>query len=201
MFVVCLTSKQHASVSQGRSCSDKLTCCHTEIKVADPTFYLTKSQYTDTGPTSPSNDPITPGTCQGRPLECQFFFKSLVSLDPGKISLRKQDLNPGSSGLEADALTTRPPRRFFARTGGELGMAVADCDWFNVRFHFSGFRQLDHRAAVKCASSTRVMVSVGWFAGVAVGTIHARDCRGGGGGDHVTASQQLQVERSQLLFI
>ena len=64
-FVACLTSKQHASVSQGRICSDNFTCCHTEIEVADPTFYLTQSQYTDTGPTSPSTDPITSGAWQG----------------------------------------------------------------------------------------------------------------------------------------
>ena len=37
------------------------TCYHTDIEVADQTFYLTQSQYTDTGPTSPSTDPITPG--------------------------------------------------------------------------------------------------------------------------------------------
>ena len=30
----CLTSQQHASVSQGRICSDNCTCCHTEIEVA-----------------------------------------------------------------------------------------------------------------------------------------------------------------------
>ena len=61
LLVGCLTSQQQASVSQGRICSDNFTCCHTEIEVADPTFYLTQSQYTDTGPTSPSADPITPG--------------------------------------------------------------------------------------------------------------------------------------------
>ena len=59
LFVGCLTSQQQASVSQGRICSDIFTCCHTEIEVADQTFYLTQSQYTDTGPTSPSADPIT----------------------------------------------------------------------------------------------------------------------------------------------
>ena len=59
LFAGCLTSQQHASVSQGRICSDRFTCCHTEIEVADPTFYLTQSQYTDTGPTSPSADPIS----------------------------------------------------------------------------------------------------------------------------------------------
>ena len=61
LLVSCLTSQQHASASQGRICSDNFTYCHTEIEVADPTFHLTQSQYTDTGPTSPSNDPIPLG--------------------------------------------------------------------------------------------------------------------------------------------
>ena len=61
LFVGCLSSQQHASVSQGRICTDNLTCCHTETEAADQTFHLTQSQYTDTGPTSPSADPITPG--------------------------------------------------------------------------------------------------------------------------------------------
>ena len=39
-------------------CSDHFTWCHTEIEVADQTFYLTHSQYTDTGSTSPSTDPV-----------------------------------------------------------------------------------------------------------------------------------------------
>ena len=56
--VGCLTSQQHASVSEGRICSDNFTCCHTEIEVADQTFHLTQSQYTDTG--SASADPMTP---------------------------------------------------------------------------------------------------------------------------------------------
>ena len=42
LFVGCLTFQQHASVSQGRMCSDNFTCCHTEIEVADQTFYLTQ---------------------------------------------------------------------------------------------------------------------------------------------------------------
>ena len=65
LFVGCLTSQQHASVSLGRICTDNFTCCHTEIEVADQTFHLTQSQYTDTGPTSPSADPIMPGAWQG----------------------------------------------------------------------------------------------------------------------------------------
>ena len=72
LFVGCLTSQQQASVSQGRICSDNFTCCHTEIEVADQTLYLTQSQYTDTGPTSPSVDPIMPGAWQGSHWSANF---------------------------------------------------------------------------------------------------------------------------------
>ena len=72
MFVGCLTSQQHASVFQGRICSDNFTCCHTETEVADQTFHLTQSQYTDTEPTSPSTDPITPCTWQGSHWSANF---------------------------------------------------------------------------------------------------------------------------------
>ena len=72
LFVGCLTSQQHASVSQGRICTDNFTCCHTEIEAADQTFHLTQSQYTDTGPTSPSADPITPGAWQGSHWSANF---------------------------------------------------------------------------------------------------------------------------------
>ena len=105
LFVGCLTSQQLASVSQGRICSDSFTGCHTEIEVADQTFYLTQSQYTETRPTSPNADQ-TPGRVATRvPV-----LKSLVWLDLEK-SHRKRDSNPGSSTLEADALTARPTRR------------------------------------------------------------------------------------------
>ena len=59
-----LTSQQHASVSQRRTCSENYMCCHTAKEVADPTFYLTQAQYNDTGQTSPSADPISPGAGQ-----------------------------------------------------------------------------------------------------------------------------------------
>ena len=54
LLVGCLTSQQHASVSQGRICSDNFTCCHTEIDVGDQTFHLNQSQYTDTGQPVPA---------------------------------------------------------------------------------------------------------------------------------------------------
>ena len=72
LFVGCLTSQQQASVSQGRICSDNFTCCHTEIEVVDQMFYLTQSQYTDTGPTSPSADPRMPGAWQGSHWSAHF---------------------------------------------------------------------------------------------------------------------------------
>ena len=53
LLLGCLASRQRASVSHGPICPDKCTCCHTEIEVVDEMFYLTQSQYTDTGPTSP----------------------------------------------------------------------------------------------------------------------------------------------------
>ena len=99
LLVVCLTSQQHASVSQGRICSDNFTCCHTEIEVADPTFYLTQAQYTDTGPTSPSADPISPGAWQGSHWSA-IFLSHWYDSTPKK-SRRKRDSNPGSSALEA----------------------------------------------------------------------------------------------------
>ena len=94
LLVGCLTSQQQANVSQGRICSDNYMCCHTETEVADQTFYLTQSQYTDTGPTSLSTDPITPGAWQG-----SHCYDSTP-----KKSRRKRDSNPGSSALEANAL-------------------------------------------------------------------------------------------------
>ena len=73
LLVRCLTSRQHVSVSQGRICEDSCTCCHTEIEAAHQTFHLTQSQYTDTGPTSPSADPITPGAKQGSHWSANFY--------------------------------------------------------------------------------------------------------------------------------
>ena len=108
LLVGWLTSQQQASVSHGRICSNKFTCCHTEIEVAYPTFHLTQSQYTDTGSTSPSADPITPGAWQGSHWSANFSTHWYDSTP--KKSRRKRDSNPGSSALEADALTTRPTR-------------------------------------------------------------------------------------------
>ena len=95
----CLTSQQHASVSRGRICSDNFTCCHTEREVADQTFYLTPSQYTDTRPFSPSADLITPGAWQGSHWSANIEVTGMTQ--PGKI--------PSQAGFE--------PRIFRSRDG------------------------------------------------------------------------------------
>ena len=93
-LVGCLTSQQQASVSQGRICSDNLTCCHTEIEVADQTFYLIQSQYTDTGPTSPSADPITPGAWHVGHWSANFEVTGMTRprKNPGASGIRTRDL-------------------------------------------------------------------------------------------------------------
>ena len=94
LLVGCFTFQQQASVSQGRICTDNFTCCHTEIQVADQTFYLTQSQYTDTGPTSPSADPIAPGAWQGSHWSANFEVTGMTRprKNPGASGIRTQDL-------------------------------------------------------------------------------------------------------------
>ena len=60
-WLVAYTSQKHASVSKGPICSDSCMCCHTVAEVDDHTCYLTKSQYTDTGPTHSRADTVAPG--------------------------------------------------------------------------------------------------------------------------------------------
>ena len=122
VHVCCLTSQQHASVSQGWICSDNFTCCHTEIEVADQTFYLTQSQYTDTRLTSPSADPIMPSAWQGSHWSANFEVTGMTQ--PRKNPGTSRDSNPGSSALEADALTTRPTAVVQSWTVGSKAFSV-----------------------------------------------------------------------------
>ena len=98
--VGCLTSQQHASVSQGRICSDNFTGCHAEIEAADQTFFLTQSQYTDTGPTSPSADPIMIGAWQGSHWSVNFSV--IGETRPGKI--------PSLAGIQPGIFLSRGAR-------------------------------------------------------------------------------------------
>ena len=56
---------------------------YTEIEIAYQTFYLTQSQHTDTVPTSPSADPITPGAWQDSRWSANFEVSGMTP--PGKI--------------------------------------------------------------------------------------------------------------------
>ena len=85
---------------------------------------------------SPSHSILTPGQpvpaltlwrqAPGRVASEVSIFKSLVWLDPDKIP-RNWDLNPGSSALEADALTTRPTRLLGERGAVSFGDSVPKC--------------------------------------------------------------------------
>ena len=99
-FVGCLASQQQASVSQGRICSDNFTCCHTEVEAADPTYYLTQSQSTDTGPTSPSADPIMTGAWQDNHRSANFEASGMTR--PGII--------PSQAGFELGISRSRGVR-------------------------------------------------------------------------------------------
>ena len=94
LLVACLTPQQHTSVSQGRICADNLTCCHTEIEAADQSFHLTLSYYTDTGPTSPSADPITPDAWQGSHWSAHFQVTGMARprKNPDASGIRSRDL-------------------------------------------------------------------------------------------------------------
>ena len=100
------------SVSQGRICLENVTCCHTEIEVADQTFYFIQLQYTETGSTSPSADLISPGAWQDR--HCSARFEVTGMTRPGKIPTEKAGIEPGSAALKADTVITMPTRRYTA---------------------------------------------------------------------------------------
>ena len=74
-----------------RSAQTILRAATLRYKCADQTFYLTQSQYTDTGPTSPSADLITPGAWQG----------SHWSANVRVTGMTRPRKNPGASGIRA----------------------------------------------------------------------------------------------------
>ena len=105
--------QQHASVPQGRIYSDICTCCHTEIEVTGQTFYLTKSQYTDTGPTGPCTDPITPGAWHCS--HCNASFEATGMTRPGKIPTAR-------AGIEL---------RIFRSRGGRTDYKAKEAVWLH----------------------------------------------------------------------
>ena len=108
LLVGCLTSQQHASVSQGRICSDKFhvlphwdRSCRPNFPSHPVTVYWHRADQS-------RHWPCNARRLAGLPLECQFLSHWYDST-PEK-SRGKRDSNSGPSALEADALTTRPTR-------------------------------------------------------------------------------------------
>ena len=88
MFVDCLRSRQHASVNQGRICSDNWPCCHTEIEVADQTYSIPT-------PGQPVPAHTLHHQAPGRVVTGTPIFKTLIWPDPGKSLRGKRESNPG----------------------------------------------------------------------------------------------------------
>ena len=63
-----------------------------KIAAAHQTFYLTQSQYTDTGPNSTSADPITPDAWQGSHWSGNFEVTGMTR--PGKIPASQAGFKP-----------------------------------------------------------------------------------------------------------
>ena len=107
LLVACFASHQHPSVSQGWICLHKYTCCHTEIEVADQTFYLTH-RILIPGRSVPGPTLCTPGGWQGSHWGANFNFTGRTR--PGKRSTAQAGIEPRFAALEADVFTTRPTR-------------------------------------------------------------------------------------------
>ena len=133
------------SVSLGQICSDNSTCCHTETEIADPTLHLTQSQYTDTGPTSPSADPITPGAWQGSHLSTDF---QVTGLARAKKKKKKKKKVRGASRNRTQACRSRGGRLNHQATGAVISRVfprLVGCETgksqvtfaLNVYLHFS----------------------------------------------------------------
>ena len=105
LLVGCLTSQQHASVSQGQICSDSCTCCHTEVEVADQVFYIMQSECTDMG------QPVSALTLSwqacDRAATCVPVFTLVVWLGPEK-SPQRLGIEPSSAALKADTKKAVP---------------------------------------------------------------------------------------------
>ena len=110
LFVGCLTSQQHASVSQGTDLLRQFyvplhwdTSCRPNFPPHPVTVHWHRANHSQ-------HWPCNARRLAGQPLECQFLSHWYDST-PEK-SRRRRDSNSGSSAIEANALTTRPTRRF-----------------------------------------------------------------------------------------
>ena len=68
------------------------TICRTEREVADPTFYLTRSQYTDTQLTNRSAGTVTPDAWTCNHLIASFLVPGVTR--PGKYPASQAGIEP-----------------------------------------------------------------------------------------------------------
>ena len=81
LLLICYKCQQRE-----KPISHNCSCCHTERDIARQTCHLTQSQYFNTGPTSPSTDPITQGAWQGSHWSVSFYVTGMTR--PRKISVQ-----------------------------------------------------------------------------------------------------------------
>ena len=106
--------QQHGSGSEGRVCPHGCWCCHTETEAANQACCLIRSRHlTDTEPTSPSTDPLTPGAWKGslKSSNCQVTGRTR----PTKPPTGKAGFDP-----ETDTWPTRPSTDPIAPRKGSL---------------------------------------------------------------------------------
>ena len=88
-WLVAQSPSKVQCTSQGEICSDNRACYPTVIEASDQNCHLTQPQRTDTGPTSPSADPITLGAWQDSRWSAESSWKKK------KNPWQKQKSNPG----------------------------------------------------------------------------------------------------------
>ena len=115
---------------------------------------------------------------------------------PRKKSRRKLDSIPGSSALEADALTTRPTRLL----GGEEGCphwAKTLIEWGNVQtgsqVNWWPSPVTEREGVVRTCPQRSIVMGLGWGAGAGehLSTTVSTDGRGGDGDDLPRLSQGM----------
>ena len=92
-----------------------------EIEVADQTFHLTLSRYTDTGPTSPSTDPISPGAWQGSHWSANFEVTGMTR--PRK--------NLGASGIRTPGSAQAILRPATLRQKLQTKLSISPSHWYD----------------------------------------------------------------------
>ena len=102
MFAGCLTSQQHANISQGQTCPNKFMCCSLRWILQIELSTTSSHSILTPGKPIPSTDPIVPGAWQG---SHRSHWYDSTQKNPHSASRRlEQEVMSESSGPMADAL-------------------------------------------------------------------------------------------------